>query len=50
MVIYGVSVMNAVLLPGLQGKILDSFSNRTNAIYQWFKTRAALAFNSTANP
>jgi hypothetical protein len=50
MVIYGVSVMNAVLLPGLQGKILDSFSNRANAIYQWFKTRAALAFNSTANP
>jgi hypothetical protein len=44
MVIYGVSVMNAMLLPGFQGKILDSFSNRTNAIYQWFKTRAALAF------
>lgn len=50
MVIYGVSVMNAVLLPGFQGKILDSFSNRTNAIYQWFKTRAALVFKSSANP
>lgn len=50
MVIYGVSVMNAVLLPGFQGKILDSFSNRTNAIYQWFKTRAAVAFNSSVNP
>lgn len=35
--IYTLSSVNAVLLPGMRGKLEDSFGNRAAAVFAWFK-------------
>lgn len=42
--LYAVSAARAALVPGLNDKIKNSFSNRADAIYRWFSSRADLAF------
>jgi hypothetical protein len=37
---YIVSTANASIIPGVQGKIEDSFSNRARAVYEWFRKGA----------
>lgn len=36
LVVYAVSAAKATLLPGVDNKVRDSFSNRADAIYKWF--------------
>ena len=36
LLVYAVSAAKATLLPGIEGKVRDSFSNRADAIYKWF--------------
>lgn len=38
-VLYAVSAVKAMLLPGIDEKIKASFSNRADAIFRWFSTR-----------
>jgi hypothetical protein len=37
--LYAVSAAKTTLLPGLETKVKNSFSNRADAIYRWFSTR-----------
>ncbi len=37
---YTVSAARASLIPGIEGKVRDSFSNRADAIFAWFKKKA----------
>jgi len=36
LLLYAVSAGKATLLPGIEGKVRDSFSNRADAIFKWF--------------
>lgn len=36
LLVYAASAAKATLLPGIEGKVRDSFSNRADAIYKWF--------------
>jgi hypothetical protein len=38
--LYAASAARTTLLPGLEDKIKNSFSNRADAIYRWFSSRA----------
>ncbi len=44
LLLYAVSGGDTLLLPGLDGKIRDSFSNRAAAIYKWFAAKADAIF------
>ncbi|HAE21539.1 MAG TPA: hypothetical protein DCG47_04330 [Spirochaetaceae bacterium] len=41
---YAVSSAKATVVPGVRGKLEDSFGNRAEAIYAWFAAKAALAW------
>ena len=41
--LYAVSATKTTLLPGVEGKMKTSFSNRADAIYRWFSQRADAA-------
>ncbi|GAB1482296.1 hypothetical protein MASR2M78_11110 [Treponema sp.] len=43
LLVYAVSGARATLLPGIEGKVRDSFSNRADAIFGWFSKRADAA-------
>lgn len=44
LLLYAATFAKASTLPGLEGKIRDSFSNRTEAVYKWFETKADRIF------
>ncbi len=48
LVVYAASMAKAALLPGIEGKVRDSFSNRADAVYGWFAGRADGAFSRAA--
>jgi len=39
LLVYAVSMVNAILLPGMKDRILSSFSSRAEAILKWFSGR-----------
>ncbi len=41
---YAVSSAKATVVPGVRGKLENSFGNRAEAIYTWFAAKAALAW------
>jgi hypothetical protein len=43
-IFYAVSSAKATVVPGVRGKLEDSFGNRAQAIYTWFAAKAALAW------
>jgi len=45
LLVYAVSGAQATLLPGIDGKVRDSFSNRADAIFGWFSKRADEAYS-----
>ncbi|AEJ18181.1 hypothetical protein Spica_0009 [Gracilinema caldarium DSM 7334] len=44
LLLYAVTFARSSTVPGVEGKIKDSFSNRTEAIYKWFATKADKIF------
>lgn len=44
LLVYAASMARAVMLPGIEGKVRDSFSNRSDAVYDWFSSQADAAF------
>jgi hypothetical protein len=40
LILYCVSAAKAVLLPGIEGKVRNSFSNRADALFAWFEVQA----------
>lgn len=44
LLVYSVSAIDAIMLPGIEGKVRDSFSNRADAVFSWFQARASSAF------
>jgi len=40
LLLYAVSFLRSSTVPGVEGKIKDSFSNRSEAIYKWFVSKA----------
>ena len=44
LLVYSATMVKASLLPGIEGKVRDSFSNRADAIYGWFKASADRVF------
>ncbi|MDR0452927.1 MAG: hypothetical protein LBH15_07790 [Treponema sp.] len=44
LLIYAVSMAKAASLPGIRGRISNSFSNRAEAIVRWFEIKADSAF------
>jgi len=44
LLLYAATFAKASTIPGIEGKIRDSFSNRTEAIYKWFVTKADKIF------
>lgn len=44
LLLYAVSAARTALLPGLEGKMKNSFSNRADAVFRWFSTRMAASF------
>lgn len=44
LLLYAVTFAKASTIPGVEGKIKDSFSNRTEAVYKWFVTKADKIF------
>ncbi|OHE62123.1 MAG: hypothetical protein A2Z99_10920 [Treponema sp. GWB1_62_6] len=47
LVVYCISAAKASLLPGLDGKVRDSFSNRADALFSWFGVHAEKALTTT---
>jgi hypothetical protein len=43
-IFYAVSSAKATVVPGVRGKLENSFGNRAEAIYTWFAAKAALAW------
>ena len=43
LVIYAASAARTTLVPGIEGKVRESFANRADALYQWFSGRADAA-------
>lgn len=48
LVMYAVSAVRALKVPGMESKVLNSFSNRAEAIFGWFSKRADEAFMAAA--
>jgi hypothetical protein len=44
LLLYAGTFAKASTIPGVEGKIKDSFSNRTEAIYKWFVSKAETVF------
>jgi ribosomal protein L30E len=44
LLVYSATLVKASLLPGIEGKVRDSFSNRADAVYGWFKASADRTF------
>ena len=41
---WAVSSARAAVIPGVRGKLEDSFGNRAEAVYRWFAARAEAAW------
>jgi hypothetical protein len=50
LLVYAVSLARAAAFPGLGNRIGNSFTNRAQAILDWFNTRADAAFAATGRP
>jgi len=48
LLVYAISAAKAPLIPGLEGKMRDSFSNRADAIYGWFSKKADPIFSGSS--
>ena len=46
LLVYAISAAKTALIPGLEGKMKDSFSNRADAIYGWFSQKAKLVLSA----
>lgn len=46
LLVYAASMARATMIPGIEGKVRDSFSNRSDAVYGWFSSQADNAFDS----
>lgn len=44
LLLYAVTFAKASTIPGIEGKIKDSFSNRTEAVYKWFISKVHAVF------
>lgn len=44
LLLYAVVAANPPAIPGVQGKMKDSFSNRSDALYRWFSKEISAAF------
>jgi hypothetical protein len=47
LLVYALSAAKTPLIPGLEGKMRDSFSNRADAIYGWFTQQANRIFSDS---
>lgn len=50
LVVYAASAARIPLVPGIESRLLNSFNNRTDALYRWFCTRAETAFQTAQVP
>jgi hypothetical protein len=48
LLVYAISAAKTPLIPGLEGKMRDSFSNRADAIYGWFTKKADSIFTASS--
>ena len=48
LLVYAISAAKTPLIPGLEGKMRDSFSNRADAIYGWFTQKADRIFSASS--
>jgi len=48
LVVYAVSMVRSFTIPGIEGKIRSSFSNRADAVYSWFSQRALTVLSATS--